>query len=60
MVSDWIDSLRRDGPPAEAERVNVSDDEDKYLAVVRRTRLVCRYFVIAYERLIVLDRFEQP
>lgn len=58
MVSDWIDSLRRDGPPAEG--VNVSDDEEKYLAVVRRTRLVCRYFVIAYERLIVLDRFEQP
>lgn len=58
MVGDWIESLTRDGPPAEG--VNVLDDDETYLAVVRRTRLVCRYFVIVHERLIVLDRFDQP
>jgi len=58
MVGDWIESLRRDGPPAEG--VNVWDDDETYLAVVRRTRLVCRYFVIVHERLIVLEGFEQP
>ncbi len=58
MVGDWIESIRRDRPPAEG--VNVLDDDETCLAVVRRTRLVCRYFVIVHERLIVLDRFDQP
>ncbi|MHB1534033.1 MAG: hypothetical protein ACYC1D_05375 [Acidimicrobiales bacterium] len=58
MVGDWIESMRRDGPPADG--VSVWDDEEVYLALVPRTRLVCRYFVIVHERLIVLDRFCQP
>lgn len=58
MVGDWIESLRRDGPPAEG--ANVLDDDETYLAVARRTRLVCRYFVIVHERLIVLDCFDEP
>ena len=57
MVGDWIESLRRDGPPAEG--LSVWNDDETYLAVVRRARLVCRYFVIAYERLIVLEGFDQ-
>lgn len=58
MVSDWIESLRRDGPPTQG--VNVLGDDETYLALVRRARLVCRYFLIIHERHIVLDRFEQP
>lgn len=58
MIGDWIESLRRDGPPADG--VNVWDDGETYLAAVRRTGLVCRYFVVVYERLIVLEGFHQP
>jgi hypothetical protein len=58
MVADWIDSLRAIGPPAEG--VSVWEDDELYLAAVPRTLLVCRYFVVVYERLIVLDHFDQP
>lgn len=58
MVADWIDSLRRNGPPADG--VTVWEEDELYLAAVARTVLVCRYFVIVRERLIVLDRFDQP
>jgi hypothetical protein len=56
MVADWIDSLRAPGPPAEG--VSVWEDDELYLAAVPRTLLVCRYFVVVYERLIVLDHFD--
>ena len=35
------------------------DDDDLYLARVPRTDLICRYFVVVYEQLIVLDRFDR-
>jgi hypothetical protein len=58
IVADWVESLRRFGPPADG--VSVWEEEELYLAPVPRTALVCRYFVIVHERLIVLDRFDQP
>lgn len=58
MVVDWVDSLRSAGPPAEG--VSVWTDDELYLTVVPRTGVVCRYFVIVHERLILLDRFDQP
>lgn len=58
MVAAWVDSLRSAGPPREG--VGVWTDDELYLAVVPRTDVVCRYFVIVHERLIVLDRFDQP
>lgn len=58
MVADWVDSLRSAGPPRSG--VSVWTDDELYLAVVPRTDVVCRYFVIVHERLIVLDRFDQP
>jgi hypothetical protein len=58
MVADWIESLRSNGPPAKG--VSVWEDDELFLAVVPRTHLVCRYFVIVHERLIILDRFYQP
>jgi hypothetical protein len=58
MIADWVGSLRSAGPPAEG--VRVWTDDELYLAVVPRTDVVCRYFVIVHERLIVLDRFDQP
>ncbi len=42
------------------EGVSVWTDDELYLAVVPRTDVVCRYFVIVHERLILLDRFDQP
>lgn len=57
MVADWIESLRTNGLPAEG--VHVWEDDELYLAVVPRTRLVCRYFVIMHERLIILGRFDE-
>jgi hypothetical protein len=58
MVADWIELLRRNGPPTSG--VSVWEEDELYLASVPRTDLVCRYFVIVHERLIVLDRFEEP
>ena len=58
MVADWIYSLRRNGPPPDG--VSVWEEDELYLAAVPRTVLVCRYFVVVHERLIVLDRFNQP
>jgi hypothetical protein len=36
------------------------EDDELYLATVPRTALICRYFVVVHERLMVLDRFEEP
>ena len=58
MVADWIESLRRNGPPSDG--VSVWEEDELYLAAVPRTILVCWYFVIGHERLIVLDRFDRP
>jgi hypothetical protein len=58
MVADWIESLRRNGPPSDG--VSVWEEDELCLAAVLRTILVCRYFVIVHERLIVLDRFDRP
>jgi hypothetical protein len=58
MLADGIELLRRNGPPTSG--VSVWKEDELYLAAVPRTDLVCRYFVIVHERLIVLDRFEQP
>jgi hypothetical protein len=55
-VADWIDRLRTDGPPADG--VRVWEDDELYVARVPRTDLICRYFVVDYERLVILDRFE--
>jgi hypothetical protein len=58
MVADWIESLRRNGPPSDG--VSVWEEDELYLAAVPRTILVCRYFVVVHGRLIVLDRFDRP
>jgi hypothetical protein len=55
-VADWIDKLRTDGPPADG--VRVWEDDELYGFPVRT--LICRYFVVDYERLAILDRFEVP
>jgi hypothetical protein len=57
-VADWIDGLRADGPPLDG--VRVWEDDERYVARVPRTDLICRYFVADYERLVILDRFERP
>lgn len=56
-VADWIDELRQQGPPSDG--VQVWEDDELYLARVPRTDLICRYFVVVYERLVALDRFDR-
>lgn len=55
-VADWIERLRAYGPPDEG--VQVWDDDELYLAQVSRTDVICRYFVIVHESLIIINRFD--
>ncbi len=57
-VADWIDQMRTHGPAADG--VKVWPDDELYVVRFPRTDLICRYFVVDYERLVILDRFEGP
>lgn len=58
IVADWIDDLRRNGPPDGA--VQVWDDDEVYLMRVPRLDLWARCFIVTYERLVIIDRLYRP
>lgn len=55
IIADWIARVRQYGPPSDG--VQLWDDE-VYMARVRRTDASVRHFVVPYEWLVLINRFD--
>lgn len=56
MMADWIARVQQYGPRSDG--IQLWDDDEVYMARVARTDLIVRYFVVPYERLVLIQRFD--
>jgi hypothetical protein len=50
-VLEWLERLKEFGPPDDCIPLA---DEDLYLSPIPRTELIASYYVLAYERLLII------